>query len=78
VTPTVSTDRPTVREHFRAGWLSFDSGTATRRLVPIPAGWQVTTDNELRDLCGQAESVRRRTVSRSETGVEGKPGKSVP
>lgn len=63
VTPTVSTDRPTVREQFRAGWLSFDCGAETRRLVPIPTGWQELPESELRALCARAEVVPHRTAS---------------
>jgi len=63
VVPATSEDRPTVRERFRGGWLSFDSGDETRRLVPIPAGWQQLTDLELRVLWAQAEYTPRRTHS---------------
>jgi hypothetical protein len=63
VVPTTSEDRPTVRERFRGGWLSFDSGEETRRLVPIPTGWQQLTDLELRVLWAQAEYTPRRAHS---------------
>ena len=77
VTPSTSTDRPTVREHFRGGWLSFDSGAETRRLVPIPAGWQDMAENELRSLCARAELVPHRTASPSRGGLERKSDSSA-
>jgi hypothetical protein len=61
VIPSTSDSRPTVRERFRAGWLSFDSGHETRRLVPIPRGWQELPEAELRALLLQAEVSPRRT-----------------
>ncbi|HEY4219415.1 MAG TPA: hypothetical protein VGM67_19865 [Gemmatimonadaceae bacterium] len=63
VNPTTSNDRPAVRERFRDGWLSFDSGAETRRLVPIPSGWQALRDEELLTLCSQAEWTRRHAGS---------------
>lgn len=45
---------------YQAGWLSFDSGTETRRLAPIPENWTTLPDDELRRLCQQAAVAPRR------------------
>jgi hypothetical protein len=42
------------------GWLSFDSGTETRRLAPIPDGWQEMSEDALRRLWEKAEVAPRR------------------
>lgn len=60
VHPSVSADRPSVRERFRNGWLAFDSGTETRRLAPIPDKWRELSDIELLDVLSRAEPVARR------------------
>ena len=39
------------------GWLAFQSGTARRRLAPIPDGWASGPDEELVQLCRQAHPV---------------------
>ena len=36
------------------GWLAFASGENKRRLAPIPAGWEASTDAELEALCESA------------------------
>ncbi len=43
------------------GWLAFASGENKRRLAPIPAGWETSTDAALEALC---ESARRAPVPR--------------
>lgn len=60
VHPSSIGSRPTVREGYRDGWLSFDSGMETRRVAPIPARWAVLADDELLALCEQAEVAPRR------------------
>lgn len=61
VHPLKSTsDRSRLPAPFETGWLSFDSGTETRRLTPIPDGWANLSDDELRSLCGQATVATRR------------------
>jgi hypothetical protein len=45
---------------YQAGWLSFDSGTETRRLAPIPDGWAEASEEELRRLCAMATVAPRR------------------
>ena len=39
------------------GWLAFQSGTARRRLSPIPDGWATRADGELVQLCHEAHPV---------------------
>lgn len=60
VYPSLAADRASVREQFRDGWLSFDSGAETRRLAPIPHGWQQMDAAELLRLCENAERASRR------------------
>jgi hypothetical protein len=38
-------------------WLTFESGTARRRLTPIPNGWERATDDELAALCSTAREA---------------------
>ena len=47
---------------FRSGWLAFECDGRKRRLSPIPANWDQLGDQELGELCGEAEEapVRRR------------------
>jgi hypothetical protein len=63
VYPSATRGRVTIREHFRAGWLAFDSGVETRRLAPIPDGWEQLSDPELVALCERAEAAPRRRKS---------------
>jgi hypothetical protein len=63
VHPSATRGRVTIREHFRAGWLAFDSGVETRRLAPIPDAWEGMTDPELATLCERAEAAPRRRKS---------------
>ena len=55
-----TTDRARLPGPFQTGWLSFDSGTETRRLSPIPDGWHLLSDEELRALWEQAQTAPRR------------------
>ena len=36
------------------GWLVFESGERKLRLVPVPAGWADTSDDQLRELLARA------------------------
>lgn len=60
VHPSSARGRPALGERFRDGWLSFDCGTETRRVAPIPESWQELGDDELVNLCARAEAARRR------------------
>lgn len=42
------------------GWLAFESDDARRRLAPIPEGWHLLSDEELRELWQTAERLPRR------------------
>ena len=44
---------------FGSGWLTFESLQEKRRLNPIPSRWEVMTEAELRQLCGNAKRVER-------------------
>jgi len=59
--------RGVIREHYREGWLTFDTTSETRRVAPIPPLWQTMSDEELLGLCEVAERARRRpSVQRGE------------
>ena len=44
---------------LEAGWLTFDSKIARRRLTPIPDGWAEASATRLEDWCRVAATVRR-------------------
>ena len=46
---------------FESGWLCFECGAMRRRLAPIPAGWESSTDAELAEYL---ERATRATTSR--------------
>jgi hypothetical protein len=54
-------DRARLPGAFQDGWLSFDSGSETRRISPIPEGWHLLSDDELRKLFQRAIIAPRRT-----------------
>jgi hypothetical protein len=54
---TVSQRRITLSEGYGRGWLTFESLTEKRRLIPIPSGWEVMSNGELRLLCDKAKPV---------------------
>jgi len=56
----VTAARASLPDPYRHGWLSFDSGTETRRLAPIPDGWKELSEDGLRLLCAKAEIAPRR------------------
>jgi hypothetical protein len=65
VRPSKTTsDRANLPGPFQTGWLSFDSGSETRRLSPIPDGWQLLSDAELQALCERAEAAAPRRTSK--------------
>jgi hypothetical protein len=43
---------------MRDGWLVFARGMERRRLAPIPDGWWRCDEDELWELCQEAEMVR--------------------
>lgn len=45
---------------FANGWLCFESAQEKRRLAPIPAGWELTAQEQLEALCGRALPVAAR------------------
>ncbi len=46
-------------ESLRGGWLTFESATIRKRLVPIPRGWEEAPPERLDLMCRVAEVVRR-------------------
>jgi hypothetical protein len=44
---------------MRDGWLTFDSPTSRRRLMPIPPGWEEAPPARLELLCRSSLEVRR-------------------
>ena len=57
--------RMVVAPRFRNGWLIFESADERRRLGPIPPGWHVWPESELRSLLRDAETLRAVPVPRS-------------
>lgn len=49
---------------WREGWLTFDCGTARRRLAPVPKGWTEAEPSRLELMCKAAESIVRQTPPR--------------
>lgn len=43
---------------FRAGWLTFQSATARRRLSPIPEDWETAIDARLCEYCDGAQPAQ--------------------
>jgi hypothetical protein len=56
---TVSQRRITLAEGYGAGWLTFESLTEKRRLIPIPSHWEDMAQSGLRDLCEKARPVAK-------------------
>jgi hypothetical protein len=52
--------RTPVPGQMRAGWLAMQSATERRRITPVPEGWSLRTDDELRSLLKSSENTGRR------------------
>ncbi len=48
-----------VREGYEHGWLAFDSTVGSRRLAPIPPGWETLPDSRLLDFWMQGKDATR-------------------
>lgn len=48
---------------MRAGWLTFESPHARKRLVPIPPAWEDASVDELRQHCQRAQTVSRTPIT---------------
>lgn len=46
-------------EGYGSGWLTFESLTEKRRLLPIPSRWEEMSHGELRALCEKAKRVAK-------------------
>jgi len=51
--------RITLSEGYGRGWLTFESLSEKRRLIPIPSHWEDLSQAELRSLCEKAKRVAR-------------------
>jgi hypothetical protein len=41
-----------------SGWLCFETGTEKRRLAPVPTDWSSMSDEQLDELCNEAQPSR--------------------
>jgi hypothetical protein len=62
---TTSQRRIILSEGYGAGWLTFESLTEKRRLIPIPAHWEDLPQADLRALCDRAKRVAKSEGERS-------------
>ena len=46
-----------VRSTYAAGWLTFKTGSETRRLAPIPEDWESTSEDGLRRYLGKSDTI---------------------
>jgi len=51
--------RITLAEGYGSGWLTFESLTEKRRLLPIPSRWEEMSQGELRVLCDKAKRIAK-------------------
>lgn len=56
---SVSQKRITLAEGYGRGWLTFESVGEKRRLIPIPGGWEDSSNAELRVMCEQAKKIAK-------------------
>jgi len=57
--------RVPVRHGYEQGWLTFDSVVGSKRLAPIPDGWDSLPEDSLLDLWRRGEEaarIRRRLI----------------
>jgi hypothetical protein len=51
--------RITLAEGYGGGWLTFESLSEKRRLLPIPTHWEDMSQGELRMLCEKAKRIAK-------------------
>jgi hypothetical protein len=56
---TISQRRITLSEGYGGGWLTFESLSEKRRLIPIPSRWEDLPLEELRGLCLRAKRIAK-------------------
>lgn len=56
---TTAQRRITLSEGYGGGWLTFESLSEKRRLIPIPSRWEELSHGELRSLCEKAKRIAR-------------------
>ena len=54
-----SQKRITLAQGYGAGWLTFESLSEKRRLIPIPSSWETMSQGDLRGLCERAKPVAK-------------------
>jgi hypothetical protein len=63
VWPTVPYTAVGVVASLRTGWLTFESATIRKRLVPIPDAWEDAPLGVIRALCESADVVARTSTT---------------
>jgi len=58
---TVPTSRTSVSGEFENGWLTFESPSGRRRLVPVPSDWDAAPPERLELMCRAATDVAQRS-----------------
>jgi hypothetical protein len=58
---TVPSTRTSVSGEFDKGWLTFESESGRRRLVPVPPNWASAPPERLELMCRAATEVLRRS-----------------
>jgi hypothetical protein len=58
---TIPEGRTVLNNDYERGWLTFDSGTEVRRLVPIPNGWEEAPTERLELMCRAATKASRQS-----------------
>jgi len=56
---TISQRRIILSEGYGGGWLTFESLSEKRRLIPIPSRWEDLPLEELRALCQRAKRIAK-------------------
>jgi hypothetical protein len=51
--------RITMSQGYGSGWLTFESLSEKRRLMPIPPRWDELTQGDLRSLCEKAKPITK-------------------
>lgn len=60
---SATTERKSLPERYRAGWLAFESADEMRRVAPIPSGWAGLSVDQLRAVWNTAEAAPKRVTA---------------
>ena len=66
--------RPHLPRTYADGWLSFDNPEERRHLVPVPAGWESATVDQLRGMLNNARAALPVGDLRSRIETKGRQG----